>query len=351
MPHDHSGHGHGTQDCGHDHGGGGHHHHAPDVTPRNERVILVALALTFGFMLVELVGGLIAGSLALVADAGHMLTDAAALGLAWAGFHFGRRGGDARRTFGYMRLEILAGFVNALTLIVLVIWIAVEAVARLITPDPVLAGPMFVIATLGLVVNAGVFLMLRQGDRDHVNIRGAMLHVLSDMLGSVAAILAAVVIALTGWTPIDPILSVLLSALILRSAWSLLKSSLNILMEGTPKGVDVGELRVAVRDSVEGVLDVHHVHVWSITSGRPAATMEVQIAAGTDPGGAVRAIKTKLSVDFGIEHSTVEIDWDRLGGACALDPRFGPGDAADAHDRADEHTDDDGAAAPRAGAR
>ncbi|WP_102108732.1 cation diffusion facilitator family transporter [Oceaniglobus roseus] len=308
---------------GHDHGHGhshddGHHSHAPEVGRSNAQVVFYAMLLTFGFMLAELVGGLLSGSLALIADSGHMLTDAAALALAWAAFRFGRRGRDAKRTFGYMRFEILAGFVNAIVLIGLVLWIAYEAVLRLADPDPVLAGPMFWVAVLGLLVNVGVFFMLRQGDRDHVNIRGALLHVLGDLLGSVAAIVAAIVIWFTGWTPIDPILSVLLSALILRSAWSLLRDSLNILMEGTPKGIDLEEMRRDLRRGVPGVADLHHLHVWSITSGQPAATMEVRLAEGADPAVTVQALKRRLAEENGIEHATVEIDWGTGRSHCPL---------------------------------
>lgn len=309
MPHDH----------GHDHGDG-HHHHAPEVGRSNEKVVLVGFVLTFGFMLAELIGGLLSGSLALIADAGHMLTDAAALALAWAGFRFGRRARDEKRTFGYMRFEILAGFVNALTLIGLVAWIAWEAVMRLITPAPVLAGPMLVIAILGLVVNGAVFWMLQQGDRDHVNIRGAMVHVLGDLLGSVAAIVAAVTIWLTGWTPIDPILSLLLSAIVLRSAWKLLKASLNILMEGTPSDIAVSDLRDTLIDRVPGVSGIDHVHVWSITSGQPAATMEVTLTRDADPAATVSAVKRELADSYGVAHSTIEIDWSGTHGDCSLDP-------------------------------
>ena len=336
--HDHDarhGHDHG-HDHGHAHGGG--HHHAPEVSVRNERLVLTAFFITAGFMVVEALGGLFAGSLALVADAGHMLTDAAALLLAWAGFRYGRRGSDARRTFGYARLEILATFVNALALIALVVWIAVEAVGRLMDPGPVLAGPMFVIAALGLVVNLVMFRMLRTGDHSHVNMKGALLHVLGDLLGSVAAIGAAVVIWLTGWTPIDPILSVLLSAIILRGAFGLLSASLHVLMEGTPAGIDVEALAEAVRDRVEGVEAVSHVHVWSITSGRPAATMEVQIAPGTDPGGAVRAVKAARADGFGIGHATIEIDWDRLGQGCGLDGEGGAEHGRHDHDHRHDHS-------------
>ena len=319
MPQDHGPH----DDHGHDHhshDGPGGHDHTPDVTARNERVVLGAFLVTFGFMIAELVGGLLSGSLALIADAGHMLTDAAALALAWAGFRFGRRKRDHKRTFGYMRFEILAGFVNAVTLILLVGWIAWEAVARLVTPAPVLAGPMLVIAVLGLVVNIGVFWVLRQGDRDHINIRGAMVHVLGDLLGSVAAIAAAVAIWFTGWTPIDPILSVLLSLIVLRSAWKLLKSSLNVLMEGTPGNVAVADLPDVLTTRVPGLAAVDHVHVWSITSGQPVATMEVALEADADPSTVVAAVKTALADEYGIRHATVEIDWGRHPTGCALAP-------------------------------
>lgn len=316
--HSHDGHQHHAHD-GHDHS----HSHAPAVSAGNERVVLIGFAMTFGFMIAEVIGGLLSGSLALVADAGHMLTDALALALAWAGFRFGRRGSDYRRTFGYRRLEVLAGFVNAVALLALVAWIAWEAAWRLFEPHPILAGPMLVIAVLGLVVNLGVFLVLRRGDTEHVNIKGAMLHVLGDLLGSVAAIVAAVVIYFTGWTPIDPILSVVLSLLILRSAWALLSNSLQILIEGVPPGIDVAGMPAALTAAVSGITAVEHVHVWSITSGRPAATMEVTLAPGADPGATLKAVKAALESLYGIGHSTIEIDFG-AGGECSLE-RHPPG--------------------------
>lgn len=307
----------------HDHGHG--HSHAPTVTPKNERVILIGFVLTFGFMFAEVIGGVLSGSLALIADAGHMLTDAAALALAWAGFRFGRRAADSKRTFGYMRFEVLAGFVNAVALMLLVAWIAWEAVQRLLQPTPVLAGPMMLVAVLGLVVNCGVFYMLRQGDREHVNIKGAMLHVLGDLLGSVAAIVAAAVIWLTGWTPIDPILSVLLSALILRSGWSLLGNSMHILMEGTPPGLDLQDMRQRLIASVPGVRDVSHIHVWLISSGRATATMNVRLVGGAGPAATVHALKEALATQYDIHHSTVEVDWNDVSGACSMARAGGPG--------------------------
>ncbi|WAP70698.1 cation diffusion facilitator family transporter [Jiella pelagia] len=318
----------------HEHGDG-HHHHAPKVSSANERAVLFGFLLTFGFMIVEGVGGLLSGSLALVADAGHMLTDSAALALAWAGFHFGRRNSDDRRTFGYMRFEILAGFVNAVALILLIVWIAYEAVMRLVTPQTVHAGPMLAIAVVGLLVNVGVFFMLRQGDRDHVNIRGALLHVLGDLLGSVAAIIAAIAIYFTGWMPIDPILSVLLSAIILKSAWTLLKNTLNILMEGVPGGIAMDELTETLLREIGGLAAVEHLHVWSITSGQPLATMNVRLKEGAEAGEVVSSVKAVLRTRFGIDHSTIEIDFGQAPASCPLDrgkERGSPSAAAGAGD-------------------
>lgn len=295
-----------------------HHSHAPTVTAGNERVVLVAFLLTFSFMIAEVIGGLLSGSLALIADAGHMLTDAVALVLAWAAFRFGRRPSDRKRTFGYMRLEVLAGFINAVSLFALVAWIAWEALGRFHDPHPILTGPMLTVAVVGLAVNIIVFQVLRQGDTEHVNIQGAMLHVLGDLLGSVGVIIAAIAIYFTGWTPIDPILSVLLTLLILRSAWALLKNSLQILIEGAPAGIDVAGMPEALTDTVPGVASVDHVHVWSITSGRAAATMEVSLTPGADPRETLKAVKTALSDKYGIGHSTIEIDFGDKDCDCSL---------------------------------
>ncbi|WP_116653417.1 cation diffusion facilitator family transporter [Pelagibacterium sediminicola] len=303
----------------HDHGQGeGAHSHAPRVGANNERVVFAGFLLTASFMVAEIVGGLLSGSLALIADAGHMLTDAAALALAWAGFRLGRRVSDSRRTFGYMRFEVLAGFINAITLFLLVAWIAYEAVNRLFAPQPVLAGPMFVVAVLGLLVNLGVFWMLHQGDTEHVNIKGAMLHVLGDLLGSVAAIVAAVLIWFTGWTPIDPILSILLSLLILRAAWALLRNAAHILMEGTPSNIDLPAMRIDLMRSVSGVANVAHLHVWSITSGYAAATLDVMLEDGADPRLVTASVKKVLADRYAIGHATVEIDWGGRGQECPI---------------------------------
>lgn len=312
--HDHS---------GHDHAG---HSHAPEVSASNERVVLVGFVLTAGFMVAEIIAGALSGSLALIADAGHMLTDATALLLALLAFRIGRRASDAQRTFGYMRLEVVAGLVNAIVLFALTAWIAYEAIGRFTTPHEVLAGPMMVVAVLGLGVNIAVFLVLSQGDKDHVNIRGAMVHVLGDLLGSIAAIAAATVIWLTGWMPIDPLLSVLVSVLVLRSAWSLFRSSLHILMEGTPGNVAVEDLSHTLVSKVADLAEVRHVHVWSITSGKPVATMEILLSPGANAALVTGQVKALLLSEYGIAHSTVEIVWSGHDRACALSADADPQD-------------------------
>ena len=310
--HSHAGHDH-THDHAHDHAG---HSHAPKVSRSNERAVLIGLCLTGGFMVAEVVGGYLSGSLALIADAGHMLTDTVALFLAWLGFRLGSRPADARRSFGYSRLEVLAGLVNALALFALVGWIAYEAVQRFFNPEDVLAGPMFAVAVLGLLVNLVVFRILSGADADHVNIKGAMLHVLGDLLGSVGAILAAIVIWLTGWMPIDPILSVLVSLLILRSAWALLTRTFNILMEGAPDGTDLKDLQADLLKAVPGLAQVGHLHVWSLSSGQAMATLEIALAQGSEPAVVTSAVKHRLAEAHGIGHATVEIDWAGHCQAC-----------------------------------
>lgn len=309
--HDHDDHRHDGHD--HDHAG---HSHAPKVSASNQRAVLIGLVLTGTFMIAEVVGGVLSGSLALIADAGHMLTDTVALFLAWLGFKLGSRPADARRSFGYSRLEVLAGLINAVSLFALVGWIAYEAVQRFFEPQEVLAGPMFIVAVLGLFINLGVFWILQGADKDHVNIKGATLHVLGDLLGSVAAIVAAVVIWLTGWMPIDPILSVLVSLLILRSAWALLTRTFNILMEGAPDGFEPEVVKAALVEKVPGLASVGHLHVWSLSSGQTMATLEIGLEAGAEPQRVTEAVKAALAEEHQISHATVEIDWSGRAADC-----------------------------------
>lgn len=311
--HHHAHHGHDH----HGHGAGGHVHRPTGADA--ERRILWAMALTGGFMFAEIVGGIVSGSLALLADAGHMLTDVGALALAHAGIRFGRRPADPQRSYGYRRLEVLAAFVNGIVLLALTAWIAVEAVQRFMAPVPILSTTMLVIATLGLLANLGSLAILRGGESS-VNVAGALAHVLGDLLGSLAAIAAAVVILWTGWTPIDPLLSLFVAVLIVRSGWQIVRRAGHILLEGTPEGIDPAEVRASLV-GVPGVADAHHVHVWSLTSGSPVATLHVSLAPGAQPGSVLLAVKLHLAKAFGITHSTVEIDPD---GHCADHARDEP---------------------------
>ena len=294
------------------------HAHAPAATQDNERKMLIAFLIIFSFMIVEAVGGYISGSLALLADAGHMLTDAVALGLAYVAFRLGRRVADSRRTFGYARFEVIAGLINALTLFAIVGWIVYEAVQRFQNPQPVMASSMFIVAIIGMLVNVFVLWYLTRGDSEHVNVKGAVLHVMGDLLGSVGAIVAAIVIWYTGWTPIDPILSVFVSVLILRSAWSLLKNTLHILLEGAPAGADVATVTKHIKETVTGVQNVTHGHIWSLTSGRTLATLEIQPVNGVDVRAVVKQVTQELKAKFNIEHPTIGLDWEG-NASCSLE--------------------------------
>lgn len=280
----------------------------------NRRRVLIALVLTAVFTVVEAVAGFVTGSLALLADAGHMLTDSLALALAALAFSLGDRPADARRSYGYQRLQVLAAFVNSILLILIVGWICIEAVSRFLSPTPIEATGMLVVAIAGLLVNVVAFAVLHGGDRDNLNLRGAALHVLGDLLGSVAAIIAAVVILASGWLAIDPILSVVVAMLVLRSAWMLLKRSAHILLEGTPDWLDVPSMQRELTAQLPEIAGIHHVHVWGLTQQQTMLTMHVEIAdASADVMATVRRLKAILSRDFGIHHSTIEVE----AGRCA----------------------------------
>jgi cobalt-zinc-cadmium efflux system protein len=275
--------------------------------------VLWALGLTAGFMGAEVAGGLISGSLALLADAAHMMTDAAALALAWCAFRIARRPADPRRSYGYHRGQVLAAFVNGAVLIAIVFWIFVEAFQRLRDPLPVQGWTMLVIAALGLAVNIAAFLVLHGGDRQNLNMRGAAAHVLGDLLGSAAAIVGAGVILSTGWTPIDPILSMLVGLLVLRSAWLVMRESTHILLEGTPAQIDPQGLRLALMADIPDLQDVHHIHAWSLTPERPLLTLHARVGESADAQAILLRIKQVLASRFGIDHSTVQIERGNCG--------------------------------------
>ncbi|HEX7718535.1 MAG TPA: cation diffusion facilitator family transporter, partial [Woeseiaceae bacterium] len=248
-----------------------------DDSRDNRKRLKIALLLTAIFMVVEVVGGIVSGSLALLADAGHMLADSLALALALLAFRLSLRPADAKRSYGYHRFQTLAAFVNGLALIVVVVWILVEAAGRLMAPPQVLGGMMMAVAGAGLLVNVVVFLILHGGDRHNLNMQGALLHVIGDLLGSIAALSAAIVIVLTGWMPIDPLLSIVVAGLILRSAWQLVGRSAHILLEGTPETFDVERMQQSLITAVPQIDSIHHVHVWGLTPQRLMLTMHVSL--------------------------------------------------------------------------
>ena len=315
MAHDHAhtadGHTHAHE---HDHGAHDHHHGGDE---RNERRIAIAALLTGGFMGVELVGGILAGSLALIADAGHMLSDFASLALAWVGFRMVRRPADARRTFGFRRFPVLAAFVNGIALFAIVAWITLEAVQRLMTPHAIAPMTMLWVAGGGLAVNLVSFAVLHGADRDNLNVRGALLHVAGDLLGSVAAIAAALIIMATGWVAADPILSIVVALIILRSAWSVTSESGHILLEGAPRHVDLGAVTRDLTDHIEGVIDIHHPHLWSLDGQRSMMTLHARVAETSSGPVVVSRIKQRLRDKHGIGHATIEIEVeDCAGGDC-----------------------------------
>jgi cobalt-zinc-cadmium efflux system protein len=263
-------------------------------------------------MVAEVVGGLVSGSLALLADAGHMFTDAGALGLAWFAAGIAQRPADWKRSYGFDRFSVVVAFANGLALFAIAALIVYEAVQRLFMPAEVMGVPMLLVAAAGLGVNIAAFFILH-GAEKNLNVRGAVLHVLGDLLGSVAAIVAAIVIIYTGWMPIDPILSVLVALLILRSAWSLVRESGHILLEAAPAEIDSRAIAADLTANVAGIADVHHIHVWSITEERRMATLHARLAEEAGAEAVVGAIKSRLAEKFGIAHATIEVEF----GPCA----------------------------------
>ncbi|MEO6925400.1 MAG: cation diffusion facilitator family transporter [Rhodanobacter sp.] len=311
--HDHHAHAH-QHDQAHDDA----HDHAHDGDPSSRRrKLLLAFVLTVAVMVVEVFGGVWSGSLALLADAGHMMVDALALLLAVVGATMAARPADARRSYGYGRMEVLVGFVNALSQFVLVGWIIYEAVTRLLHPGPILSGVMLVVALVGLAVNVLVLRTLHGHAHDDVNMAGARLHVLGDLLGSLAAVLAALAIRWFGWLWADPVLSLVVSLLILGNAWRLLRRSAHILLEGVPEGVDTAVVEDALRGADPCICSIHHLHVWQLASGSRMATLHAELNEPADGARVLQAIRQVLRERFEIEHVTVQID----PGACPDETR------------------------------
>lgn len=282
----------------------GHGHSAAGAS-RNR--LLIVLALVLGFLVVEVVGSLLTNSLALLADAGHMLTDAVGVSLALLAIHFAARPATASKSYGFYRLEILAAVANAVLLFGIAAYILYEAYLRVAEAPDVLSLPMLAIAGIGLAVNLISMRLLSTGAKTSLNMRGAYLEVLGDLLGSVAVLVAGVVILVTGWTAADPIASVVIALLILPRTWSLLREAIDVLLQATPKGVDLDEVRAHLLRG-EGIVDAHDLHAWTLTSGMHVVSAHVVIASTADPAQVLDEVCRCLSDDFDMEHSTIQLE-------------------------------------------
>ena len=271
------------------------------------RRLQLALAITAAYCVAEVVGGLLTNSLALLSDAGHMLSDVAALGLSLFAFQMARRPATEKRSFGYHRVEILAALFNGLSLWLIVGIIFHEAYRRFFEPPEVQSVGMIVVATLGLGVNIAAGLMLSGSHYDNLNVRGAFLHVLGDALGSIAAIIAGFIMLLTGWYLADPLISALIGALILYTSWELIKESMDILMQCVPKGIDVGQVQRTM-EKVGGVIKVHDLHVWAVTSGVFTLSAHAVIVPNGNPHTILDKMEDELKTRFSIEHTTIQLE-------------------------------------------
>ena len=295
--------------------GHGHHHHGRGRREASTRGLKLALALVAAYMVAEVVGGLLSGSLALLADAGHMLSDAGALALALFAMHMARKPATAKRTFGLHRGEILAALANGAVLAALSVWVAVEAFERLSAPPQVEAPLMLAIACGGLLVNLAGLWILREGRSESLNVRGAWLHVLGDALGSAGAILSGALIWAFGWQWADPVASLLIAVLVVISAWNLIKEATAVLMESAPGHIDVDEVRDAMVRA-RHVVDVHDLHVWTITSGLESLSAHVVVSAGDQARAVLQDLRRSLHERFGIDHVTLQIETEGRDDDC-----------------------------------
>lgn len=289
------------------HGQNDRHHHQQAVTAGNERRIRLVFFFTASYALIQAVGGWLSGSLALLADSGHMASDAAALLLALMAYRIARRPADSTRTYGFHRVRVLAALVNGAALLLLVAWIIWEAIGRIYVPVAVLAEPMLIVAVIGLGVNIAGAWVLWSGNRTDGNLRGVWLHVVGDLLGSIGAIAAAIGIMLTGWSILDPLLSVLVALLIVRSAWSLVRESIHILLQVVPHGVDVRAVEENLAQ-LPGIEEAGHFHAWVLADETIIATVHVSPVRGVDPFSLPSLVSSWLWEHYAIDHVTVQVD-------------------------------------------
>ncbi len=287
--------------------GHGHGHGVGSAGARHRGPLAIAFGLTAVFALVELVTGLVTGSLALLADAAHMATDVVGLGMALAAITLAARPATTQRSFGFYRLEVLAALANGVLLLGVAVYVFFEAALRLVHPQEVASGPLLVVATVGLVVNVISYRLLTAGAAESINVRGARLEVLGDMLGSVGVIVAAVVIALTGWPYADPVIGAAIGVFILPRTYSLSRQAVRILMQSAPEGFDVALVQDRIA-ALEGVDEVHDLHVWTLTSGMDTASGHVRVTDGADYHDVLDRVATLLAEDYGVTHSTIQCE-------------------------------------------
>ncbi|MBI4347120.1 MAG: cation transporter [Elusimicrobia bacterium] len=283
------------------------HAHAPSAARADMRRLFVVVGTSAAVLALEVVGGILTNSLALLADAGHVLTDIAGVSIALLAIWFGSRPATERRTFGYYRLEILGAVANGVILFAVAAYVLFEAWRRLGQAPEIASGPMLVIAVLGLAANAFSAWLLRAARSRSLNLRGAYLEVLADMIGSVAVIVAALVIAVTGITAADAIASAFIGLLIVPRTWSLLREAVDVLLEATPRGIDMAHVRRHIAEA-PGVIDVHDLHAWTITSGLPVLSAHIVLEQGADADAALDSLSTCLSDHFDITHSTLQLE-------------------------------------------
>ena len=301
----------------------GHDHdHASAASIRHEKPLWWALALIVAFMLVELAAAFATNSLALLSDAAHMATDALALGIALVAVRLSRRPPDARRSFGYVRTEAMGAMLNGLLLFALAGYILWEAVGRIQQPPSVASTGMLVVASVGLAVNLIAMRLLKAGSGENLNMKGAYLEVWSDMLGSLAVIVAAIIIHFTNWTIVDPILAVLIGLWVLPRTWTLLRAAIHVLLNGVPAGVDVESVRTVLA-GMGGVEGIHDLHVWSLGSREVSLTAHIVVAPGADADALRRQMTRVLAANFHIGHSTLQIETSRCDDASCDDSAQG----------------------------
>jgi cobalt-zinc-cadmium efflux system protein len=258
-------------------------------------------------MVVEVAGGLLVNSLTLLADAGHMFLDATALGLSWYSLRLSRRANDHRLSYGYHRYQVLAAFINGILLCALIAWILIEAISRFQTPQAMLPIPALAVALLGLVVNIIAYRWLHHA-KDNAAVRSAALHVIGDILGSLAAIAAAAIVYFTGWSYADPLLALVVVAILGRGAWRVLMESAHILLEGVPQGMNLREISDTLTSRVPEVRNIHHLHAWALTAEKPLLTLHASVDEDIELGNVVTRIKALLNEEFGIDHSTIQVE-------------------------------------------